>query len=134
MAAVSIDSAGFRQFFGNAESVSWSMITGIDGYILATSPPEPPDTSVVYDGYEEYLIDAAGTIPSATFLSGDNRILGYHLIYAAAYTGAPTDFSNLPFDIPIVNNPSDNISLSNLKGRVAGMVISAPDSIFVSTE
>lgn len=124
----SINSPGIRTFTGNAEPVSWTVSTGADGYILATLPP---DTTQLYDAYEAYVGTTQGAIPPEFFLDGGNRIVGTHMIYVAAYIGAPIDFYDLPFVIPDLNNPGDNLTGTNISGRLAGMVITAPDSIFV---
>ena len=123
-----INSPGLRTFTGSAEPVSWTVSTNSDGYILATLPP---DTTVYYDAYEAYVSITQGTIPPEFFLDGLNRIVGTHMIYVAAYIGAPIDFYELPFVIPDLNNPGDNLSRARLSGRLAGMVIAAPDWIVV---
>ena len=123
-----INSPGIRNFTGSAEPVSWTVSTQSDGYILATLPP---DTTIYYDAYEAYVGTTQGSIPPEAFLDGDNRIVGNHMIYVAAYNGAPIDFYELPFIIPELNNPADNYSGSNISGRLAGMVIAAPDSVIV---
>lgn len=124
-----IDGPAFRQFDGGAESVQWIPSIGSDGYILATVPP---DTTVYYDGFEEYIAITEGAIPPETFLDGIDRILGTHRIFVAAYTGAPSASSILEFEIPETGGPVDNVSISGLSGRVAGMVIAVPDSIIVT--
>jgi hypothetical protein len=124
-----IDGPAFRQFDGGAESVQWTPSVGSDGYILATQPP--PDSNG-YDGFEEYVSITSGSIPPETFLEGIDRILGTHFIYVAAYTGAPPAGSMGSFDIPEVNTPADNISISRVTGRIAGMVIAPADSIIVT--
>ncbi len=125
-----INSPGLRFFTGGAESVSWFASTNADAYILATEPPE--DTAVVYDGFEAYVATTTETIPPETFLDGLDRIGGMHYIHVAAYIGSPIDISELPFMIPVDGNPGNNVSGSNISGRLAGMVVAAPDSIFVS--
>jgi len=126
-----IDSPGVRNFTGSAEPVSWTVSVGADGYILATRPPDPPDTLTVYDAYEAYVATTQGAIPPEFFLDSLSRIVGSHEIYVAAYIGAPIDFYELPFIIPDLDNPGNNLSGSTISGRLAGMVIAAPDPIIV---
>jgi hypothetical protein len=127
--AFAIDGPAYRQFNGGAESVQWTPSIGSDGYILATQPP--PD-SAGYDGYAAYYTVTTGSIPPETFLNGIDRILGTHSIYVAAYTGAPTAGWMGYFDIPADNAPANNISMSRVSGRVAGMLIAPADSIIVT--
>lgn len=119
----------FRLFSGGEEEVIWSPSVNADGYILATVPPVGVNDS----GYTAYVISDRGTIPAATFLDSlDNKIVGTHMIYAAAYIGAPVKSPDIPFYIPTVNNPADNVSGEKIAGRIAGMVIASPDSIVVA--
>ncbi len=130
--ACSINSPAIRHYTGDPVSVEWTISTGSHGYILATSPP---DSAITDNGYEEYVSGISGTIPPEAFvINVDERILGTHGIYVASYVGAPTAFPSLAFDIPVANNPDDNVSGTRIKGRVAGMVIAAPDSIIVAAQ
>jgi hypothetical protein len=125
-----IESPSVRHFTGSAESVSWSAAPSADGYILAAVPPE---TTFIYETYEAYTDIPEGAIPPDAFLDGQGeKILGKHSIYVAAYIGAPTFFFELPFEIPSADNPVDNVSGNDISGRVSGMVIAEPDSIFVT--
>jgi hypothetical protein len=118
----------YRLFQGGEEEVLWSPSVNADGYILATVPPVGVNDS----GYTAYVISDRGTIPAATFLDSlSNKIVGTHMIYVAAYIGAPIKSPDIPFYIPTVNNPADNVSDDNIAGRIAGMVIASPDSIVV---
>lgn len=126
----SIVDVGFRNFTGSPEAVSWTASTNLDGYILATVPP---DSAVTDDGYEEYVAVTNGSIPAETFSYNQERIIGSHMIYVTAYSGAPVEFPTLPFAIPATGGPADSVWAKNVTGRVAGMVIAAPDSIFVGT-
>jgi hypothetical protein len=128
-AAFAIEGPSYRQFDGGAESVQWTPSVGSDAYILATKPPQ---TSIQYDGYEAYVPVTVGSIPPETFLDGNDRILGTHYIYVAAFTGALPIWSMDDFDIPPVDSPPDNVSISRVSGRAAGMVIAVPDSIIVT--
>jgi hypothetical protein len=124
-----INSPALRFFTGGAETVAWSASASADGFILATVPP---DTAYADSAYKAYVATTQGEIPPETFLDGLNRIVGTHMIYVAAYIGAPIDYYGLPFRIPTVGNPADNLSMSNVSGRLAGMVLAAPDSIIVN--
>jgi hypothetical protein len=127
---LSINSPAVRHYTGDPVSVEWSISQGNDGYILAT---RPPDSAITDDGYEAYVSGTGETIPPETFvLNISDRILGTHNIYVVSYIGAPVDFPSLPFDIPTANNPADNVNSAKIDGRIAGMVIAAPDSIIVS--
>ena len=124
-----IDAPSNRQFTGSPVPVQWLPSTGAAGYILATEPPVA-DTSV--HPYSAYVTITQGSIPPETFLYNDNsRIVGTHMIYVAAYTGAPIADSQLPFELPATNGYADNVSLNKVTGRVAGMVVAEPDSIHV---
>jgi len=126
-----IDGPDFREFDGTAVQVQYSVSTNTDGYILAT---KPPDTASVTDGYEAYVFGTVNTIPPETFiLNLQDRILGMHRIYVASYTGSPIASDYLPFDIPVVNNPADNVDRSIITGRISGILIAVPDSIVVET-
>ena len=128
--AVTITFSGFRFYNGSAEAVSWTGGTKGDGYILATAPPE---SAAVDTGYSAYYTTLTGAIPAEAFEDGfSNRIIGVHKIYVTAYTGAPIDSPLLPFDLPKILIPADNVSGTQISGRAAGIVISAPDSIDVS--
>jgi hypothetical protein len=119
----------YRFFTGGEESVAWSPSVNADGYILATVPPDTAN----YDGYSAYVPTTTGTIPAATFLDGLNdRIVGTHMIYAAAYIGAPVKSPAFAFDIPSTGGPADNVSGDDIAGRIAAMVIASPDSIIVT--
>ncbi|MCK5127830.1 MAG: hypothetical protein KAR42_16355 [candidate division Zixibacteria bacterium] len=127
---VTITDAGFRFYTGSAEAVSWTGGTNADGFILASTPPAG---AVVDTGYTSYYSILNGVIPVETFLiNPTTRIIGIHKIYVAAYNGAPVANSLLPFDLPKINIPASNVNGSNISGRVAGIVISASDSIDVS--
>lgn len=119
----------YRLFSGGEESVAWSPSVNADGYILATVPPDGVNDS----GYAAYVNINQGTIPAATFLDSlSNKIVGTHMIYVAAYIGAPVESPDIPFYIPTVNSPADNVSGGNIAGRIAGVVIASPDSIIVA--
>lgn len=126
----SINETGVRFYSGTAETVSWTLSEETDGYILATTPP---DSAITDEGYEIYAGGTTGTLPPDAFIYNDERIIGDHLIYVASYTGAPTSFPDIPFDIPAENYPADNVSGTQISGRVAGMVIAVPDTIIVTT-
>ncbi len=121
--------AGFRNFTGSAEAVSWTGSTGTDGYIIATTTPPGASTT---DGYELFISGTLeGTIPPDAFNYLSNRIEGLHTIYLASYKGTPMDSADLPFDIPATGGPTNNLATENLTGRIGGMVIALPDSITV---
>ncbi|MEZ5360631.1 MAG: hypothetical protein R3F48_17595 [Candidatus Zixiibacteriota bacterium] len=125
-----ITNTGFRFYTGSAEAVSWTGGANADGFILATMPPA---SASVDTGYSAYVAVNNGTIPSEAFELGVNdRIIGMHMIYVAAYNGAPIANTFIPFDLPKLLIPGDNISGSNISGRAAGIVIGLPDSISVS--
>ena len=118
----------YRFFVGGEEEVTWTPSANADGFILATVPPE------IYDlpGYSAYVSSDRGTIPPETFLDElSARISGTHMIYVAAYTGAPIQSPALPFDVPSVDIPPDNVTGDNIAGRIAGIVVATPDSIIV---
>lgn len=117
-----------RLYSGWSFGVDWSDAANTMGYILATDPPSayPDDT-----GHAEYLTTSEGTLTPADFRYNDILVAGKHLVYVAAYSGAPTDGPGLPIAIPVANNPDDNVSKNILFGRLAGMVLSAPDSVVV---
>ncbi|MFH1699346.1 MAG: hypothetical protein ABIE07_02065 [Candidatus Zixiibacteriota bacterium] len=128
--SMAINGPDVRNFTGGAEAVAWSGSLGSSGYILATTPPAAFSD---LDGYGEFTGILSGTIPAETFmLNLTDRIVGTHLIYVAAYTGAPFNNEGIPFDIPTLGNPVNNISNGSVSGRVAGIVISSPDSIIVT--
>gem|GEM_PF-6013427 len=54
-------------------------------------------------------------------------------IYMGAYWGAPISSSAIPFDMPTASVPADNVNLTGpvVTGRIACMVIPAPDSVIV---
>ena len=127
-----INMPAVRHFTGDPVSVEWTVSVGTGGYILAT---EPPDTAATDDGYEAYVSGTLGTIPADAFMFNIiDRILGTHRIYAVSYTGAPSAFDSIPFDIPTANNPANNITEDNITGRSAGMVIAVPDTIIVASQ
>lgn len=119
----------YRFFSGGEEAVDWTASANADGFILATVPPE------IYNiaGYSAYIDSDRGTIPPATFLDSlSNKYVGTHLIYVAAYIGAPTESPAIPFDMPSTGGPADNITGDEIAGRIAGMLIATPDSIIVA--
>ncbi len=119
----------YRFFSGGEESVAWTPSVTADGYILATVPPD------IYDfaGYSAYVDADQGTIPPATFLDSlSQKIVGTHMIYVAAYIGAPIESPAIPFDLPSTGGPADNVSGDEIAGRIAGVVIASPDSIIVA--
>lgn len=125
-----ITDAGFRFYTGSAEPVAWTGGANADGFILAT---KPPDDAAVDTGYSAYTGLLNGTIPSETFeLDLNDRIIGTHMIYVVAYTGAPVEDGFIPFFLPSVLVPDDNITGTTIIGRTAGIVIALPDSISVS--
>lgn len=117
-----------RVYSGGSVTVRWSTATGAHGYILATDPPSafPDDT-----GYAEYLTTSEGALTPAALKYNDVLVAGTHKVYVAAYIGAPTATPGLPIEIPTANSPDDNVSKTILFGRLAGMVLSAPDSVVV---
>ncbi|MEE9443341.1 MAG: hypothetical protein V3V99_11820 [candidate division Zixibacteria bacterium] len=128
--SVTINGPDIRNYTGGAEAVAWSGSSGSSGYILATTPPAAFSD---LDGYGEFTGNLSGSIPSETFmLNLTDRIVGTHMIYVAAYTGAPFDGDAIPFDIPATGRPANNITTGDVTGRVAGIVISSPDSIIVT--
>ena len=130
--AFSINKPALRHFTGDPVAVEWTISESTGGYILATSPP---DSAVTDDGYEAYISGTSETIPADAFLLNINdKILGTHMIYTASYTGAPSFFDSLPFDIPVANNPDENVSLPKISGRSAGIIVAIPDSIIVSAK
>ncbi len=119
----------YRFFTGGEETVDWSPSVNADGFILATVPP------AIYTiaGYSAYIDSDQGTIPPATFLDSlTNKYVGTHLIYVAAYIGAPVESPTIPFDLPLTGGPADNITGEDIAGRIAGMLIATPDSIIVA--
>lgn len=125
-----INSPTFRFYTGSAEAVSWTGGANADGFILATVPP---DSASVDTGYSAYTALVSGTIPSSAFEQGINdRIIGMHMIYVAAYNGAPIADNFIPFDLPSIDVPGDNVAGNTVSGRTAGIVIGLPDSISVS--
>lgn len=124
----SINDAGFRNFTGSAEAVSWVPSSGSDGYILATTTPTG---SISDDGYEEFVFSNEASIPPEAFIYLLDRIEGYHTIFVSAYQGTPMDVGNLPFEIPATGGPANNLATENLTGRIGGLVIALPDSITV---
>ena len=117
-----------RLYSGGAVTVEWTISSGTDGYILATTTPSGSSTD---DGYEVYLFGFAAAIPTDGFIFNQQTIVGTHMVYVAAYIGSPIKTLAIPFDIPVVNNPDDNITTTTVSGRISGMVISAPDSVVV---
>lgn len=117
-----------RVYSGGSVTVDWTAATGADGYILATDPPStyPADTG----GAMYYTITDGALTPVAFQYDGD-LVAGTHMVYVAAYIGAPTETPGLPIAIPTDNNPDDNVSKTILFGRLAGMVLSVPDSVVV---
>jgi hypothetical protein len=128
--SVVINGPDIRNFTGDPEAVAWSGSSGSSDFILATTPPAAFSDE---NGYGEFTGNLSSTIPSETFvLISTDRMLGTHMIYVAAYTGAPFDSDAIPFDIPTVGRPANNISVDSVSGRIAGIVISSPDSIIVT--
>jgi len=124
-----IESPALRFFTGSPESVTWTPSVTASRYILATVPPD----TVIYDGYEAYVGTTSGAIPPEAFKDEfDNRLVGTHMIYVAAYIGAPGESPAFHFDVPDSTKPIDNITGEDIEGRVAGMVIAEPDSIIVT--
>lgn len=126
-----------RNFIGLAEPVEWSVSALADGYILATIPPSAYPL-VIDSGYEEYYTPPDGSIPPEAFSLStnlpDTRMEGYHYIIVAAYDGAPIKTAAFSFGVPSINNPVDNVAVANMTGRLCGMVVARPDSIFVPTQ
>ena len=119
-----------RIYSGGSVNVDWTVSAGTEGYILATVPP---DTLPADSGYEAYVSGTSGAIPPDAFSFNQISMLGKHDVYVAAYTGAPTAADAVPFGLPVANNPPDSSFTSRLTGRIAGMVIAAPDSVIVPT-
>lgn len=117
-----------RHYSGGAVPVEWTISSGTDGYILATTTPLGSSTE---DGYEIYLSGFANAIPADGFIFNQQTIVGTHLVYVASYIGSPINTLAIPFEIPVANNPDDNITTTTISGRISGMVISAPDSVVV---
>ncbi|NMC44780.1 MAG: hypothetical protein GYA46_12750 [candidate division Zixibacteria bacterium] len=117
-----------RLYSGLSFAVDWSDAANANGYILATDPPSafPDDT-----GYAEYVSISEGTLTPAALKYNDELVAGTHKVYVAAFIGAPTATPGLPIEIPTANNPDDNVSKTILFGRLAGMVLSVPDSVVV---
>jgi hypothetical protein len=132
-----IQSPDVRYFTGQPIPVSWTAAPTADGYIVATQPPDTVvagTTGVVIEGFSTYWATTQMSIPSEAFLVGDYRIPGLHFIHVAAFHGAPFDYYGLPFKIPEVGNPEDNLSLPRASGRLCGMVLAPPDSVYVAEE
>jgi len=123
-----IQSPDLRQFTGQAELIDWTAVPSADGYILATVPP---DTDIVYAPFGAYVTETDETIPPGTFLDDQARIVGTHMIYVAAYTGAPVEFFEMPFQLPESGAPEDNVSSPSVEGRLCGLLVAPPDSMLV---
>ncbi len=117
-----------RIYSGGVVSVEWTISAGTDGYLLAT---DPPSGAITDSGFSAYFDGTSGSIGPDAFRYNLNAISGTHKVYAAAYTGAPVSGPGVPFAIPVANNPADNVSKNILFGRLAGLVIAAPDSVVV---
>jgi len=117
-----------RLYSGGMVTVQWTVATGADGYIYATTTPPG---SISDSGYQVYAAGTDGAIPPDAFKLNQVPISGTHKVYIAAYTGAPVSAPGVPFAIPVANNPADNISTTIITGRAAGMVVALPDSVVV---
>ena len=128
---LSITNPDFRYFTGGVVPVQWIGGTSGDGYILATAPPAAaPDSA---DGYSTYTLSNSGNIPTTAFMyNATDRIVGNHHIYVASYIGAPVAAPALPFDLPNSGAPAANVAVGKVTGRLAGVILSPPDSINVA--
>ncbi|MDD4052860.1 MAG: hypothetical protein PHR28_13305 [candidate division Zixibacteria bacterium] len=117
-----------RIYAFGAVGVDWTISAGTDGYILADVPPSE---AISNRGDTAYYDATEGAIRPDAFRYNDIAVSGTHLVYVAAYTGAPVSAPAVPFAIPVANDPADNVSKNILFGRLAGMVVAAPDSVVV---
>ncbi len=117
-----------RHYVSGAVGVTWTVSAGTDGYILAT---DPPAGAITDSGFSAYFNDVQGSILAGSFRYNGLAISGTHEVYVAAFTGAPVKTPGVPFLIPVANSPADNVSKNILFGRLAGMVVTAPDSVVV---
>lgn len=117
-----------RHYISGAVGVQWTISAGTDGYLLADVPPSGAISNL---GDTAYYDATEGAIRPAAFRYNDIAVSGTHLVYVAAFTGAPVSAPAVPFPIPVANNPADNISVSIVTGRAAGIVVAAPDSVVV---
>jgi hypothetical protein len=128
---LSIASAGTRHFTGSAVPVSWSASHRATGYILGTEPPYPTS---IDSGYTAYISTTAASVPPDAFMTNQSWTTGLHNLYVVAYAGAPTVATYLPVNLPTTLTPEDNISQTNISGRLCGAVIALPDVITVATQ
>lgn len=110
--------------------LNWSAAANAEGYILGTVPPFGGITDSGYSVYD-FNVSDGGIIPPNGFRYNGIAIEGTHTIYVAAFVGAPVKTPGVPFFIPVANDPDDNVSKNILFGRLAGIVLSAPDSVVV---
>jgi hypothetical protein len=121
-----------RVYVSGDVHVSWGTAAGADGYILATVPPPGAITD---SGYTAYYTTVGNQVitPDGVFTYNGDPVSGTHKVYVAAFNGAPVKTLGFPFLVPTVNSPVDNVVSQILGGRLAGMVIPAPDSVIVPT-
>ncbi|MCP4567156.1 MAG: hypothetical protein GY841_06220 [FCB group bacterium] len=120
-----------RIYSGGSVNVDWTVSSGTEGYILATVPP---DTIAADSGYEAYVSGTSGAITPEALNFNQLLMRGHHKVLLMAYTGAPSEATAVPFEIPTANNPEDSVFSTRLSGRIAGMVVAIPDSIIVPSQ
>ncbi len=119
-----------RIYSGGNVTVGWTVAANADGYILATVPPADAITDAGDSTYY-YDVTSGTIIGPEIFRPNGVAVSGTHKVYVAAFAGAPVKTPGIPFSVPETNKPGDNVSKNILFGRLAGMVITAPDSVVV---
>lgn len=112
--------------------LEWSIATGVEKYVLATTPRDS-----VFTGYgvSNYAAQVGDVILFEAFIPPDstNPDTGWHYVYVYALTGAPDSaMASKLLPVPLPDQLPDNISSGDLAGRFGTVTVTFRDSVKVA--
>ena len=131
--SMSVQLPANRVILGNGNAtLSWTGAAGTEAYLMAAVKA---DRAYTGDGYAVYsLTGTGGTLPADAFLipGTPNPDTGLFNLYVYAVSGAPdTGLVNRFLPVPLPDQRTDNISVSDLTGRFGAVVVSLTDTVRV---
>lgn len=112
--------------------LEWSIATGVEKYVLVTTPRDSTYTGY---GVSKYAAQVGDVILFDAFIPPDstNPDTGWHYVYIYALTGAPDSaMASKLLPVPLPDQRPDNINSGDLAGRFGTVTVTFRDSVLVA--